>query len=135
MPQPVHQVHLQARATGCVDLAHRDPANHAQEGIFITTIPFTSSVSCKNPYSIFDIAPTVLDYFDIPVPPEMIGESLFAGDIIGSQPEQLADKLKALSGEMTLERRFQKGPIPGAGAAEVNDGTVPDDDGFADTGD
>ena len=97
-----------------------DDANHAQEGIFISSIHFRTSVSHKNPYSIFDIAPTVLDYFGIDIPDEMIGESLFSGEDLGHQPDQLADKLKAMTTEMTLERSFRKTPIPGAEVDEVD---------------
>jgi len=51
-----------------------DDANHAQEGIFIWK-------GAKQPapqalYSIYDIAPTILRYFNIAVPEEMIGSSM-----------------------------------------------------------
>jgi predicted AlkP superfamily phosphohydrolase/phosphomutase len=50
-----------------------DDANHAQHGILISSIP---AAKAKDQYSIFDIAPTILTYFGIPVPEEMIGTSL-----------------------------------------------------------
>ncbi len=51
-----------------------DDANHAQNGILISSIP--PSGSPKDQYSIYDIAPTLLTYFGIPIPEEMIGTSL-----------------------------------------------------------
>jgi len=51
-----------------------DDANHAQNGILISSIP--PSASAKDQYSIYDIAPTILKYFGIPVPEEMIGTPL-----------------------------------------------------------
>ena len=53
-----------------------DDANHAQEGIFIADIAPEKFVEIKDTFSIFDIAPTVLTYFGIDVPDDMIGKSL-----------------------------------------------------------
>ncbi len=92
-----------------------DDANHAQEGIFITSIKFGTSVSHKNPYSIFDVTPTVLDYFGLEIPDDMIGESLFSGDHM-EQPEQLADKLRSYTSEIGTERAARR--IPGAGGPD-----------------
>ncbi len=139
----VHLGNLDWRSAGSVGMGTMhifendtgpDDANHAQEGIFITSIKLSTSVSSKNPYSIFDIAPTVLDYFDIDVPDEMIGESLFGGDYM-EQPDSLADKLRSLSSEVGRESERGHRPIPGGDADEVNHGTKADEDGFADTGD
>jgi predicted AlkP superfamily phosphohydrolase/phosphomutase len=65
----VGSIHLFENDTG------PDDANHAQEGIFIwdrepglTDMPETPSI--------YDIAPTILDYFDLEIPEEMIGRSL-----------------------------------------------------------
>lgn len=51
-----------------------DDANHAQNGILISSI--RPSGEQKHRYSIYDIAPTILQYFGIPVPEEMIGTSI-----------------------------------------------------------
>jgi predicted AlkP superfamily phosphohydrolase/phosphomutase len=91
-------VHLYENDTG------PDDANHAQEGIFITSMKLEEPVAQKNPYSIFDIAPTVLDYFGIDIPEDMIGETLLGGPWLGEQPEQLADKLKSMTDEIGRER-------------------------------
>jgi predicted AlkP superfamily phosphohydrolase/phosphomutase len=75
-----------------------DDANHAQEGIFITTLKLREPVAHKDPYSIFDIAPTVLDYFEIDVPHDMIGESLLSEGIwLEKQPKEIAEGLRAVS--------------------------------------
>jgi len=65
----VGSIHLFENDTG------PDDANHAQEGIFIwdrepglTDMPEVAHI--------YDIAPTVLDYFNLAVPEEMIGRSL-----------------------------------------------------------
>lgn len=50
-----------------------DDANHAQEGIFIWQRSDRPGSSERRTASIYDIAPTVLDFFGIPVPDEMIG--------------------------------------------------------------
>jgi predicted AlkP superfamily phosphohydrolase/phosphomutase len=51
-----------------------DDANHAQNGILISTVGPAGEP--KEQYSIYDIAPTILTYFGIPVPGEMIGTSI-----------------------------------------------------------
>jgi predicted AlkP superfamily phosphohydrolase/phosphomutase len=53
-----------------------DDANHAQEGIFILTVPGKKIEKQQDTYSIYDIAPTILRYFDIEVPDDMIGNSI-----------------------------------------------------------
>jgi len=74
-----------------------DDANHAQEGIFITSMKLREPVAQKSPYSIFDVAPTVLDYFGIDVPPDMIGESLLTeGKWLAQQPAEIAEGLRAI---------------------------------------
>jgi predicted AlkP superfamily phosphohydrolase/phosphomutase len=52
-----------------------DDANHAQEGIFVWHGRGRAATS-KPPVSIYDIAPSILDYFNVPAPPEMIGKVL-----------------------------------------------------------
>jgi len=74
-----------------------DDANHAQEGVFITSMKLREPVAQKSPYSIFDVAPTILDYFGIEVPPEMIGESLLKdGRWLTRQPKELAQGLRSI---------------------------------------
>ncbi len=51
-----------------------DDANHAEDGIFIWKSPDIGHRAEPQQYSIFDIAPTILKYFGIDPPPEMIGK-------------------------------------------------------------
>ena len=53
-----------------------DDANHAEEGIFIWNLPPGRFVEEKKQFSIYDIAPSILTYFGIEVPKDMIGRSL-----------------------------------------------------------
>jgi predicted AlkP superfamily phosphohydrolase/phosphomutase len=53
-----------------------DDANHAENGIFIMRHPDSSKMRKSDQYSIFDIAPTILKYFGLPVPEDMIGQSI-----------------------------------------------------------
>jgi len=66
----VGSVHIYENDTG------PDDANHTEEGIFIWDAPSELGVKCRNLYSIYDIAPTILHYFGVEVPEEMIGRSL-----------------------------------------------------------
>lgn len=50
-----------------------DDANHAEDGIFIWVKPGAGRNKNKDQYSIYDIAPTILNYYGISVPSEMIG--------------------------------------------------------------
>jgi predicted AlkP superfamily phosphohydrolase/phosphomutase len=50
-----------------------DDANHAQEGIFIWHGSGRPSSGSRGVFPIYDIAPSVLDYFGIPAPDDMIG--------------------------------------------------------------
>ncbi len=52
-----------------------DDANHAQEGIFVWTVPGEKPDGQKT-YSIYDIAPSVLKFFNIEIPDEMIGKPI-----------------------------------------------------------
>jgi len=52
-----------------------DDANHAQEGIFVWHGRGKAAASTP-PVSIYDVAPSILDYFGVPAPPEMIGNVL-----------------------------------------------------------
>jgi predicted AlkP superfamily phosphohydrolase/phosphomutase len=65
--------------TGCIHMYENDTgpddANHAEEGIFIWRSPGLAH-SGPNKYSIYDIAPSVLKYFGIEIPGEMIGEPI-----------------------------------------------------------
>ncbi|UCD57454.1 MAG: alkaline phosphatase family protein [Candidatus Hydrogenedentota bacterium] len=53
-----------------------DDANHAEEGILIWPIPGNNPVGQVS-YSIYDIAPSVLKYFNIEIPDDMIGNPVF----------------------------------------------------------
>jgi len=53
-----------------------DDANHAENGIFIWDRPKTELARVSDQYSIYDVAPTILRYFGIEVPKDMIGESI-----------------------------------------------------------
>jgi predicted AlkP superfamily phosphohydrolase/phosphomutase len=50
-----------------------DDANHAQEGIFVWHGSGRPRTGARGTFSIYDIAPSVLDHFGIPTPDEMIG--------------------------------------------------------------
>ena len=51
-----------------------DDANHAEDGIFIWKGPGVAHDAKPKQFSIYDVAPTVLDVFGIQTPPEMIGK-------------------------------------------------------------
>jgi predicted AlkP superfamily phosphohydrolase/phosphomutase len=53
-----------------------DDANHAQEGIFIWQGRGQPARTASDKISIYDVAPSILDYFGVDVPPEMIGKVL-----------------------------------------------------------
>jgi len=53
-----------------------DDANHDYNGIIIATLPGGAKVPAKDLYSIYDVAPTVLDYFGVEIPADMIGKSM-----------------------------------------------------------
>jgi len=53
-----------------------DDANHAEDGIFIWRPPAGLQAKRQETYSIYDIAPTILRFLGLEVPPEMIGQSL-----------------------------------------------------------
>ncbi len=65
----VGSVHLYENDTG------PDDANHAEDGIFIWRTPDGESGG-PNAYSIYDIAPTILRFFDIEIPDTMIGKPI-----------------------------------------------------------
>lgn len=50
-----------------------DDANHAQEGVFVWSKRGKTATVPLDRVSIYDVAPSILDYFSIPAPPEMIG--------------------------------------------------------------
>jgi predicted AlkP superfamily phosphohydrolase/phosphomutase len=53
-----------------------DDANHAQEGIFIWHKPKRQISGKGHKIPIYDIAPSILDFYNIPIPEEMIGKPL-----------------------------------------------------------
>jgi hypothetical protein len=62
---------------GLLDAKHRtDDANHAEEGIFIWQGRGKAAASGSDKVSIYDIAPSILDFYGIDTPPEMIGKVL-----------------------------------------------------------
>jgi predicted AlkP superfamily phosphohydrolase/phosphomutase len=69
------RIHLFENDTG------PDDANHAQEGIFISNLPAKRFVDDSDTFSIYDIAPTVLAWFGIPVPGDMIGRKLINDEL------------------------------------------------------
>ncbi|MFH1679298.1 MAG: alkaline phosphatase family protein [Candidatus Eisenbacteria bacterium] len=54
-----------------------DDANHDRNGIVIWDHPAKVGPKVKDPYSIFDIAPTILRFFNLEIPAHWIGEPLF----------------------------------------------------------
>ena len=66
----VGSVHIYENDTG------PDDANHAQHGVFIWTVPEDLRLEARSEYSIFDVAPSILRYFSVDVPPDMIGRSI-----------------------------------------------------------
>ncbi|MDH3198689.1 MAG: alkaline phosphatase family protein, partial [Candidatus Krumholzibacteria bacterium] len=62
------QVHIFENDTG------PDDANHAQEGIFVWQGRGKGPSGAVGPISIYDIAPSILDFYSIDVPSEMIGK-------------------------------------------------------------
>lgn len=53
-----------------------DDANHAQEGIFVWHNSGRPASASRQTVSIYDVAPSILDFFGVPVPEEMIGRVL-----------------------------------------------------------
>ena len=53
-----------------------DDANHAQEGIFIWQGRGKPARETTDKVSIYDVAPSILDFYGIPAAPEMIGRVL-----------------------------------------------------------
>ena len=63
-------IHLYENDTG------PDDANHAEEGVFVWGQAPEKILEKKEVFSIYDIAPTILKFFGIDVPGDMIGQSL-----------------------------------------------------------
>ena len=63
-------IHLRENDTG------PDDANHSPDGVFVWNAADAASVVKADRYSIYDIAPTVLRFFGLDVPEDMIGASL-----------------------------------------------------------
>jgi predicted AlkP superfamily phosphohydrolase/phosphomutase len=53
-----------------------DDANHAPHAMLVLTLPGGRKAQALAEYSIYDIAPTILDYFDVEIPADMIGKSI-----------------------------------------------------------
>jgi len=53
-----------------------DDANHAQEGVFVWHGRGKAAATTVDRVSIYDIAPSILDFYGIAAPPEMIGRVL-----------------------------------------------------------
>jgi predicted AlkP superfamily phosphohydrolase/phosphomutase len=53
-----------------------DDANHAQEGIFIWHDPKNPVKRMGEKVSIYDVAPSILNYYDLPIPDDMIGKPI-----------------------------------------------------------
>jgi predicted AlkP superfamily phosphohydrolase/phosphomutase len=76
------KIHIYMNDTG------PDDSNHAEHGIFILkTEPsrlvgagYTSSQKVEG-LTLYDIAPTILDHFDLPIPADMIGKSILKGKV------------------------------------------------------
>ena len=75
-----------------------DDANHSENGIFIfKTNPMSLSKAGVSPgqmvenLSIYDIAPTILDNFELPIPLDMIGRSILKGKA-GGIPQTVRDE-------------------------------------------
>ncbi len=64
------RVHLYENDTG------PDDANHAPEGIFVWHNRGQAAARSTAQVSIYDVAPSILDFFSIPVPADMIGRPL-----------------------------------------------------------
>ena len=53
-----------------------DDANHAQEGIFVWKIPGKKWDKKEDVISIYDIAPSILKFYGIDIPENMVGKPL-----------------------------------------------------------
>jgi predicted AlkP superfamily phosphohydrolase/phosphomutase len=53
-----------------------DDANHAQHGIFILRAPDRNGGRCLSGLRIYDVAPTILNLFGIPIPEAMQGKMI-----------------------------------------------------------
>jgi predicted AlkP superfamily phosphohydrolase/phosphomutase len=53
-----------------------DDANHAEDGIFIWTVPGGKGAAGPGRFSIYDIAPTILRFYGLEIPQEMIGKPI-----------------------------------------------------------
>ncbi len=66
--------------TGCIHIYENDTgpddANHAQEGIFVWKIPGREWTEKERDVSIYDIAPSILKFYGIDIPENMIGKPI-----------------------------------------------------------
>ena len=53
-----------------------DDANHAQEGMYILAHPSLEARGRRDEATLYDVAPTILKMFDLPVPSHMRGRQL-----------------------------------------------------------
>ncbi len=56
-----------------------DGCNHDWEGIFVMAGPHVENVGATSGLSLYDVTPTVLSLFDIPVPADLLGRDLTRG--------------------------------------------------------
>jgi predicted AlkP superfamily phosphohydrolase/phosphomutase len=68
----LNAIHTFANDTG------PDDANHAQEGLYIHYDPKSQGRGCGPRQHLMDVAPTVLEVLDVPVPGDMMGRSFAA---------------------------------------------------------
>jgi predicted AlkP superfamily phosphohydrolase/phosphomutase len=64
------QIHIFENDTG------PDDANHAPYAMFMLALPGEKQARQLSAYSIYDVAPTILDYFGVEKPADMIGRSI-----------------------------------------------------------
>lgn len=64
---------------GCYTFANDtgpDDANHAQEGLYLLSHPSLPAKGRVDGATLYDVAPTILDMMDLPIPEDMCGKSM-----------------------------------------------------------